>query len=237
MTMLYRTIQRSARSIGAREFTGVAATSDLQDDGFALVMSGGDISRLRNNGVLLFNHDTARIIGRITSIRATATNLLFGASFASPGVSRHADEACGLLKESILTNISLGFNVDKAEPINPQRRADGMLATKWTAYEISLVAVGMDVGASVTERSLSRLSTSQRADLERRRAAAARLAPGVALSRTERLDALAGFYPAARSRAVAELMPRPSTHPDPAHHAEEMREYLERRCLAGARGR
>jgi hypothetical protein len=121
MKILYRAVDGGLTSVGTREFEGTAATSELQGDGFALAMSGANLSRFKNGGPLLFNHDTAHQVGRVTSIRTTATALVFRATFPSAGISKHADETCGLVKEGILSGISLGFGVDEGEPINPQR--------------------------------------------------------------------------------------------------------------------
>ena len=73
--------------------------------------------------------------------------------FASPGVSETADQARRLLKDGTLNALSLCFSVQKSEPIP----GGGKRAIKWTALETSLVAVGMDPGAVVTQRALSQM--------------------------------------------------------------------------------
>ena len=174
--MFYRTSASGLEPIGPREFEGIAATSALQADGYALQMSGADLSRLQTQGVLLLNHDASKIVGKIVSARATANTLPIRAAFPSAGISPTADETAGLVREGILCCLSLGFNVDDAEPIDPRQPRSGMRATAWTAYEISLVAVPLDVGAVVTARSLS---ASQRAIYNSRLAALMR-APAAA---------------------------------------------------------
>ena len=149
--MQYRYVARGVQQLGELEIEGVAATSDLQDDGIALVMAGGNLTRFRNGAPLLFSHDPTAIIGRISSITATVTTLTFRATFPTPGVSARADEARGLAKDGILTGVSLGFGVDKSEPL---AGGGGRRATAWTGYEISLVAVPLDVGATITARAL-----------------------------------------------------------------------------------
>ena len=76
MNILYRAVDGGLTSVGTREFEGTAATSELQGDGFALAMSGANLSRFKNGGPLLFNHDTTHQVGRVTSIRTTATALV-----------------------------------------------------------------------------------------------------------------------------------------------------------------
>jgi hypothetical protein len=75
--------------------------------------------------------------------------------FATPGVSETADKARRLLKDGTLNGLSLCFSVQKSEPIP----GGGKRAIKWTALETSLVAVGIDPGAVVTQKMLSQMLT------------------------------------------------------------------------------
>ena len=143
--MIYRSAARAVQQLGERQFEGVAATSALQMDGWALEMAGADTSRLQS---ILFNHDVSAIVGRVASITKNATQLKFTGQFPSVGASRRADEACALLKEGILTGVSIGFDVQKSEPI----AGGGRRATEWMALEISLVAVPLDAETVVTAR-------------------------------------------------------------------------------------
>jgi len=151
MKTFYRALAGNLESVGPREFRGVAATSGMKDDGIDLVMAGGDLSRLENGAPLLFNHNPDHILGRILSVRATATALPFTATFANAGVSAHIDEKCALLKDGILKSISLGFMIDESERRDTGSRP-GIRALRWTALEISLVAVPLDSAAVVTSR-------------------------------------------------------------------------------------
>lgn len=151
--MLYRTSRFSYAPVGELEFEGIAATSDLQPDGFALDMHGADLGRFANGSApLLFGHDPDQVIGVITSARSDGGRLLFRARFPKPGISPAADEKRGLLKDGVLNQLSLGFEVLDAVPIDPQRPRDGRKATRWRALECSIVAVGMDAAAAVTAR-------------------------------------------------------------------------------------
>jgi phage head maturation protease len=151
----------SISPVGELEFEGVAATDGLQEDGYALSMQGADISRFRDGKApLLLQHDQNRIIGT-SSLRKTAHSLILRGKFASPGVSAIADEARRLLKDGVLNSISLGFAVKETERLGNSPRA-GVRATKWEALECSLVAVGLDPEATVTQRALSRLLRSGR---------------------------------------------------------------------------
>lgn len=142
--------------VGDLEFEGIAATEGLKDDGYALDMAGADISRFQDGkAALLLQHDATKIIGT-SSLRKASRSLILRGKFASPGVSTVADEARRLLKDGVLNSISLGFNVKEGRRLGKSPR-DGILATKWEALECSLVAVGLDAEAVVTQRALSQL--------------------------------------------------------------------------------
>lgn len=164
--------------VGPREFSGIAATSDMQDDGYALDMEGANLERFANcKGPLIDNHLATNILGVITSISPAATNLPFTARFSSAGVSTLADQRCRELKDGVANFFSIAFVIDEWEPYDPRRPAAGRRATRWTLLEISLANVPVDAKAVVTARHRHKpLTVSQRRDLDRRREAAARLA-------------------------------------------------------------
>ena len=144
------------QSLSDLEFEGIAATEGLKDDGYSLSIEGGDLSRFKGGKApLLLQHDPNRIVGT-SSLRKTARALILRGKFASPGVSATADDARRLLKDGVLNSISLGFAVKESERMGKSPR-DGIRATKWEALECSLVAVGLDPEAVVTQRAFSQL--------------------------------------------------------------------------------
>jgi hypothetical protein len=150
--ILNRFVSANLQSVGEREFGGNAASPDLQADGYALDLRGGDLSRLQGPAApLLWQHDVDSMIGRVTSIRATATAVPFRAQFLAAGASEVADKRCRELKGGAPYGASLSFSIDAWEPLVPGRNA-GRRATKWTALELSLCAVPVDPKAIVTER-------------------------------------------------------------------------------------
>src|SRR3954468_7878007 len=141
-------------AVGQLEFEGIAATEALCDDGYALNIAGGDISRFSDGkGALLIQHNPHDIVGTCI-LRKAGRRLMMRGKFASPGVSETADKARRLLKDGTLNALSLCFSVQKpTEPIP----GGGKRALKWKALEVSLVAVGMDAGAVVTQRALTQM--------------------------------------------------------------------------------
>src|SRR3954470_13239132 len=140
-------------AVGSLEFEGIAATEALCDDGYALNIAGGDISRFSDGkGALLLQHDPKDIVGTCI-LRKAGRRVMMRGKFATPGVSETADKARRLLKDGTLNALSLCLSVQKSEPIP----GGGKRAIRWTALETSLVAVGMDPGAVVTQRALSQM--------------------------------------------------------------------------------
>jgi HK97 family phage prohead protease len=206
----HRFVTDAVDQVGDLAFSGIAATDALLEDGFALRMSGADLSRFRNNAPLLWNHDVNSVIGRITSIRATEHALPFAASFATPGASPVADQTRKLLKDGSRSAISIGFDIKERVPIDPQDRRAGMVATKWVLYEISVVAIPVDPAAVVTQRAHGRGA------MPMARPAAARVPLSAAV----------------RAAQVAALTLRPPIYRgDAASFAAEMRGFLERDAL------
>jgi hypothetical protein len=147
-SVITRFVAAKVQSLGARDFSGIAATDALcPQDNVALVMAGGGLSRLQT---LSWDHRVP--IGRITRAWVTAHELLFNASFAPKGVDEEIDSLCAKVKAGVPMDISLQFVVSKGEPIDPRNSDAGVRAIEWEALEIALVLVGADPGARITAR-------------------------------------------------------------------------------------
>src|SRR3954451_25358039 len=81
-------------AVGPLDFEGIAATSQVcPQDGYALDIRGGDISRFSDGkGALLLEHDKYQIVGTC-GLRKTARRVMMNGRFTSPGVSETADQA------------------------------------------------------------------------------------------------------------------------------------------------
>jgi hypothetical protein len=154
MTIIRRFVQSNLSAVGDREFGGNAASADMQSDGWALDLLGGDLSRLQTgNAPLLWTHDTNSMLGSVISIRATATELPFRAKFMRAGANPFADQKCLDLKGGAGYGVSLAFKVDEQVLFDPSRgKKGGYRATKWTALELSLCSMPVDPAAVITER-------------------------------------------------------------------------------------
>jgi hypothetical protein len=151
-SVITRFVAAELTSLGPREFRGIAATDALcPQDKVALVMSGGDLSRLDK---LSWNHSDP--VGTITRATATAHELLIEAAFPPLGVDDEIDKLCAKVKGGVPMDLSLQFIVTEDEPIIPGKPDRGMRATKWQALEVALVLVGADPGAKITARKSGR---------------------------------------------------------------------------------
>ena len=97
-----------------------------------------DLSRLNDGAPLLFNHDVDRVIGVVETARIDE-KLKRGYARVRFSKNEFAQEVLADVKDGILRNVSFGYSIDKME-----ERGGNFVATAWSPYEISLVAIGAD---------------------------------------------------------------------------------------------
>jgi HK97 family phage prohead protease len=140
----------SAKSIGLgpRQIRVIASTETVDRVGDIVVMGGADLTAFRKNPIVLASHDYHQPIGT-AKVEVKGGVLEAVITFAPSGVSKAADEWCGLAKNGVVNAVSIGFNPRKAEPI----RGGGTKFTEWELLEISLVGIPANSSALVVERS------------------------------------------------------------------------------------
>ena len=158
-------ITKFSGSLGPRQVEAVVSTAavDLAGD---IVEPAGCVLRGKSV-IVLAGHDPDRPIGR-AEVRVGAGAIRAMITFAPEGVSRHADEICGLTKAGILTDLSIGFDPVESAPIPGSPGARRF--TKWNLLEVSVVSVGCNPEAVVTQRALKegrRLSADTVATIEK----------------------------------------------------------------------
>lgn len=124
----------------------IAATDSVVDMGYykeILVMSGCDLSSLRNNAIVLFNHILAEFIGVVVDAETSNGQLLTGVRFSKQGKGKdiRAD-----VDDKIITKISIGYRV--LEDFFDESR-DCWVVTSWRPYEVSVVTLPADEGAGI----------------------------------------------------------------------------------------
>ena len=107
-----------------------------------------DLSRLNDVGVLLFNHDTDKVVGKV--IRAWVENHR-GMAEVEFDTDDDAEKIFGKVKSGTLKTTSVRYSVDSwEEVVAGKQSADGrftgpcQIARKWTPLEVSVVSVPAD---------------------------------------------------------------------------------------------
>ena len=112
-----------------------------------------DLSRLNTVGVVLFNHDVDRVVGRV--IRAWVENNR-GMAEIEFDSDDDAEKIFGKVKTGTLKTTSVRYAVDaweevKAGAVSADGRFTGpcQIARKWTVLEVSIVSVPADATVGV----------------------------------------------------------------------------------------
>ena len=166
-----------------------------------------DLSRLQEIGVVLFNHDRDRVIGRVLSVRLDeATHRL--RAVIQFDEDEESERVYQKVRSGTLKGVSVGYAVDvweevKAGATSTNGRFTGPweVATRWTPYELSIVSVPADatvgVGRSFTENGDGTMDEKEKDIVEREQA------PAVPLPTTTE-SSVAPDAEAMRREAVAE---------------------------------
>ena len=112
-----------------------------------------DLSRLNDIGVVLFNHDRDKVIGKVINARVEEgrgkATIEFDDDDFSKGIKKKVDS--GTLKA-----VSVGYLVKEWEEVKKGKSSDDgrfkgecFIAKKWLPYEISIVAVPADATVGV----------------------------------------------------------------------------------------
>ncbi len=114
-----------------------------------------------------FNHNSsapdALPIGR-AYLRATPSGVVGTIVFAPAGDDPFADRVCAACKSGVVDAVSVGFT-----PLTTSRSKDGKILTylTWEINELSVVGVGMNSQARITQRGLSRSNPDRDARIKR----------------------------------------------------------------------
>ena len=130
----------------------IISTSALARDGHVLEPTGCDLTNYRSNPVVLWQHNPDLPVGRATDLAVEGDRIRARITFAPSGISPKADEVRGLVKNGIVSGISVGFDVLDGEPLDPKKPRGGQRFTKWELLECSFCSVPVDPGAAVTAR-------------------------------------------------------------------------------------
>lgn len=114
-----------------------------------------DLSRLQEIGVVLFNHDRDRVIGRVLDVRLDEVTRKLRAV-----IQFDEDEESERIYQKVcsgtLRGVSVGYAVDVWESVEAGAKSSNgrftgpcEVATRWTPYELSIVSVPADATVGV----------------------------------------------------------------------------------------
>lgn len=152
MKAIRRNFAVSAEVLGPRQVKLRASTEALGRDDLVVTTRGIDLGPYQTNPVMLFNHDPSLPVARAAEVAIEGGELRVLAEFAAEGTSAKADEICGLVKQAIISGVSIGFQPLEVEPINPKDRSAGRRVVRCELFEISFVAIPAERNSLVTER-------------------------------------------------------------------------------------
>jgi HK97 family phage prohead protease len=150
--VITREVPFQASLLGAREVRVRASTEDLGRDGLVVVTQGIDIGPYYRNPVVLWQHRPETPVAKATRISLANGTLDADVEFAPEGVSRTADEVCGLVKSGIISGLSVGFEPTESVPIDPGRRHGPQRVLRCELLEISFVSIPANAKTLVTQR-------------------------------------------------------------------------------------
>lgn len=97
--------------------------------------------------------DLADQVGVVISARLEKGQGVATVRFPSPGVDEDADKVWRKVADGICGNVSVGYRTYKSEETREEGKLPVFRAVDWEPYELSLVPMGADAGASVRARS------------------------------------------------------------------------------------
>jgi HK97 family phage prohead protease len=163
--MIRKAMPAQLRTLGDLDVEAVLSTRQRARDGHILEPRGADLTGFRANPVILWSHNPEEPIGRAESVSVSADKIVARIRFAAPGASATADRIRKLVKDGVVSTMSVGFDVIDATPIDPAKPRGGMHITAWTLMEASFVSVPADTGAVVTMRAGKVISKATHARL------------------------------------------------------------------------
>lgn len=105
-----------------------------------------DLNRLKDLGVVLFNHDRDRVIGRIEGVRVDGGRGLATIRFDEDAESQVIADK---VRAGTLRGVSVGYKIDSIEEKHVEGRLSEVRATHWTPFEVSIVSVPADTSVGV----------------------------------------------------------------------------------------
>ena len=114
-----------------------------------------DLSRLQEIGVVLFNHDRDRVIGRVLDVRLDEVTRKLRATIQFDE-DEESERIYQKVRSGTLRGVSVGYAVDVWESVEAGAKSSNgrftgpcEVATRWMPYELSIVSVPADATVGV----------------------------------------------------------------------------------------
>ena len=115
-----------------------------------------DLKRMRNGAAALFNHDWDEVVGVIERVWIEGGK---GRCVIRFGNSARAQEVWADVRDGIMRNVSVGYEVNAQELTRSDDTGDHYTVTRWSPYEVSIVTVPADITVGVGRSANSQQQT------------------------------------------------------------------------------
>ncbi|MFU8843492.1 MAG: HK97 family phage prohead protease [Bacteroidales bacterium] len=113
--------------------------SKVNSYGFVVRNAGGKFDRFKENPVMLYDHDTGKLIGRWENLRVEGTRLVAEPVFDTEDTDAKVYE--GKVERGFLKGCSMGISIHNAEIINVPGKGLVKAVTEWELMEGTLTPV------------------------------------------------------------------------------------------------
>jgi len=146
-------------------YTFQASSEKVDSYGDVVMQKGIDLSRFKENPIILYQHNSDEPIGRAVDMRLSEKGLVADVELAPFGVSEKIDTIRGLIEAGILKAVSIGFTALEHEIIRDKSGdMTGFKFVKSLLHEISIVSIPANDEALAIARSYN-LPASEMRDI------------------------------------------------------------------------
>lgn len=137
-------------------FSFQASSEKVDSFGDVVVQKGIDLTRFKENPIILYQHNADEPIGKAVDIRMGEKGIIADVELAPKGVSEKIDTIRGLIEAGILKAVSIGFSAQEYEPLrNDDNQVTGWKFIKSLLHEISVVSIPANDEALAIARSFN----------------------------------------------------------------------------------
>lgn len=136
-----------------------------------LDLRGADLGRMNAGGPILDSHSSRRITDTVGAIVPDSARVVDGQLVARGRLSSADDVAPvrARLEDGTIGSMSIGYTVEDQDIVPADKKAGRSVevrtATRWTVYEVSLVAIPADAGAGVRSAAVRQVEQKTMSDV------------------------------------------------------------------------